>query len=212
MNEATKITFSADEISLFSNAEIILTKQVIIQKIIKLFGNILPELKQLLECNRPHLPQEVFMNPAKISKGEQYQMLPYVMLDYPRFFGKSDSIAFRTFFWWGNFFSVSMLVSGQFKNEIVSNLLFQFNTLKESDYWICIAKTQWEHHFEEDNYLKLTDCTQEQFAAILDREHFVKIAKKMPLQQWQDASIFITATFKEMIQLMQPLSGAQTME
>ena len=54
--------------------------------------------------------------------------------------------------------------------------------------------------------------TQEQFAAILDREHFVKIAKKMPLQQWQDASIFITATFKEMIQLMQPLSGAQSME
>ena len=41
------------------------------------------------------LPAEMLFHSPKISKGENYKGLPYVMLDYPRCFGKTDIFAIR---------------------------------------------------------------------------------------------------------------------
>ena len=48
----------------------------------------------------------------KISKGEKYKGLPWVMLDYPRIFGKEDIMAIGTRFWWGHYFSVTLHLKG----------------------------------------------------------------------------------------------------
>src|SRR5580700_4684754 len=104
MDEA-KIRLSVEELELVENAEWILTKNRIIDKVQNLFGILAVKMKTELETIS--LPDEPLQTNPKISKGENYNGLPYVILDYPRLFSKENVFAIRTMFWWGNYFSVT---------------------------------------------------------------------------------------------------------
>ena len=202
MVDEAKITLSSKELELVCNTDWIFTKHIIIQKVMQLFGSIIPVLENELEQAQTYLPKEIFANRAKISKGENYQQLPYVMLDYPRCFYKNDTVAIRTFFWWGNFFSITLQLSGKYKQELEQNLEGNFSGLQKNNYWVCINDSEWQHDFSSNNYVAITELTPEKFSAILSREPFVKLAKKIPLQSWETVPSFVIKSFGEMIKLM----------
>lgn len=203
MTDAAKITLSTKELELVCNTDWILTKHRIIEKVYHFFGEVSVNMKQFIDSSTNRLPKEVFDKNAKISKGENYRRLPYVMLDYPRHFSKESTLAIRTFFWWGNFFSINLQVSGEYKETVAPALLNQFLFLQEHNYSLCIHSDPWQHHFDEDNYVPIRNMTVAEFSTILSRESFIKIAKRISLQQWSTASIFIESSFKEMITLLE---------
>src|SRR4051812_7539492 len=114
MTDATKITLSDKELSLVKNVEWILTKQMIIQKVYDLFAGGVETIRSAV-INSHSLPDNVRLSVPKIYKGENYLQLPYVIMDYPRCFDKEDIFAIRTMFWWGNFFSITLHLSGIYK-------------------------------------------------------------------------------------------------
>ena len=202
MIDKTKITLSAKELELVCSTDWILTKHIIIEKVINLFSAMLISMQQKTGEQKSNLPVEVFIKDPKISRGENYRQLPYVMLDYPRYFEKQDTLAIRTFFWWGNFFSINLQLSGNIKNSVVNNLAANFLHLQQNDYWICVNNNPWQHYFEEDNYLPLQKITKEQFSVMLNRELFIKIGKKISIEHWETVAPFIANTFEEMILLL----------
>jgi hypothetical protein len=202
MNRETKITLSAKELELACNTDWILTKQIIIQKVYDLFGGLSSIMQQLVLLEENNLPQEAKTFSPKISKGENYGGLPYVMLDYPRCFEKEKTLAIRTMFWWGNFFSIHLQLSGKCKEAALPALQNNFLSLQQNGYWICVYTDPWQHHFNNDNYVLINECTEEEFSSIINREPFVKIGKKIPLQQWNDAPLFIKQSFTEMLLML----------
>ena len=89
MNVA-KIQLSAEELSLVQNAGWLLTKNTIIEKVYALFGDIahlslsrFSGMRDNLNANPAILLSEVLIPSPKISRGENYGGLPWVMLDYP---------------------------------------------------------------------------------------------------------------------------------
>ncbi|MES2429720.1 MAG: hypothetical protein V4556_02210 [Bacteroidota bacterium] len=199
MIENTKITLSAKELELVCNTDWILAKRNIIEKVYSLFGNIAHEMgTKLLNSN---LPEEVNQTTPKISKGENYLLLPYVMLDYPRYFSGEDIMAVRTLFWWGNSISVHFLVSGKYKPSVIEKLIRHFNILQENDFAVCIADTPWNHHFEKDNYISCKEYSENEIADILDRKPFLKIGKQITLNNFEKAAEFIETSFNEIINL-----------
>jgi hypothetical protein len=202
MNKETKITLSAKEQELVCNTDWILTKHRIIQKVYALFGEQAIFMQQHLVKEKMKLPADINIAEPKISKGENYGSLPYVMLDYPRCFQKEKTLAIRTFFWWGNFFSINLQLSGEYKEKFLPALQKKILQLQQGDYWICISNNPWQHHFEEGNYTSLKKCSAEKFSSILNRESFIKIGKKIPLTQWDTAPAFIQQSFTEMIELL----------
>src|SRR6185369_14445953 len=111
MDEA-KIRLSQKELELVSNTEWILTKNEVITKAKLLLGSVLDEQIKWLSHHKLILPSEIKESSPKISKGENYRGLPYMVLDHPRRFDKEDVFAIRTLFWWGNFFSTTLQLSG----------------------------------------------------------------------------------------------------
>lgn len=202
MNE-TKITLSAKELELVCNTEWILTKHNIIQKVMVLFSQALAGMQQQIIDQKNNLPAAIFLKDPKISKGENYKSLPYVMLDYPRYFDKENTLAIRTFFWWGNFFSINLQLAGKYRTQAVPNLQANLLMLQQNNYWICINNKPWEHSFEEDNFLPIQQLTRDQFTTILKRESFIKISKKQSLQHWDTALLFIEQSFEEMLKLLE---------
>jgi hypothetical protein len=202
MNKETKITLSAKEQELVCNTDWILTKHAIIRKVYHLFGEQAALMQELVLNQNSYLPEEVKASVPKIAKGENYKELPYVMLDYPRCFEKEKTVAIRTFFWWGHFFSVNLQLSGICKEKALPSLQNNFLQLHQNDYWLCVSSDPWQHHFEEDNYVAIKKYTNEEFSSILNRESFIKIGKKIPLTEWGKVPAFIEQSFTEMILLL----------
>lgn len=199
MTIPAKIALSEKELELVCNADWILTKHAVIQKVYSLFGEVLQNYKQVLESNLPYIPFEVFTHPPKISKGENYRLLPYVMLDYPRYFGKDNTFAIRTFFWWGNFFSVSLQLAGTFKNDSEEMLLRQYPFFHKEGYFISIADDPWQHHFSEQTFIAIKSLLPATFEDMLHRKQFIKITKTIPLSEWDNTLEFLVGVFTGLV-------------
>ncbi|MBA3901915.1 MAG: hypothetical protein H0X62_17220 [Bacteroidetes bacterium] len=112
------------------------TKAAVIQKVQILFAEVRQGLQKLVDEHPNILPEEVNKSHFKISKGENYKGLPYVILDYPAYYTKEDVFAFRAMFWWGNHLSFSFHLQGmpllrlkeQLKEKLLNNPNSNFYT------------------------------------------------------------------------------------
>ena len=90
MKDQTKIQLSTYEMELINNAEVILTKNAIMQKARLLLENLQQLQQEHIQSHRKKFPAEIFIPSPKISKGENYKGLPYLVLDHPRYFDKEN--------------------------------------------------------------------------------------------------------------------------
>jgi hypothetical protein len=197
MNTAAKIHLSKLEKELVENGEWILTKQSIINKVYQLFGGTLDAYKRIIVEEKELMHSFFKTANGKISKGENYEGLPYVILDYPGLFSKENIFAIRTMFWWGNFFSISLHISGKNLSG-KTNFLTELDYLQENDFFICVNESEWEHSFEPSNYISATLIDEEKIYEISNK-NFFKISKKIELNKWDDAPEFLEKTFKEIM-------------
>ena len=194
--DKAKIRLSANEMELVTNAGWILTKNGIIEKTKALFGELQEEMVRHLKNNPHQLMIDVTCVPPKISKGENYKGLPYLMLDYPRLFDKENIFAIRTMFWWGNFFSITLHFGGSYKKQSEQKCIEAFEVFKRNDFFICISADEWEHHFETSNYIPVKNMIKPEWNKLIKEKPFIKIAKKKSLHHWDDAKNELTDDFK----------------
>jgi hypothetical protein len=195
--QGSKIRLSAAETELISNAEVILTKNSIIKKTVLL----LSEVREGLLNETSIKGYELAPSP-KISKGENYSGLPYVILDYPRIAKDKNLFFIRSMFWWGNFFSSTLQLSGYYKMAYKIKLKEGYEALSEQHYFIGVSDDPWMHHFGEDNYKKISSLSKETFAAILETAPHIKIAAYWPLSDWDSAASKLKESWKLLIGLV----------
>jgi len=193
------VKLSKNELALVCDEQFILTKNNIIDKVYKLFGTLSNKFTEELKSSAIASETEIFYKAPKIYKGEQYKSLPYVMLDQPRFFNKEDAFAIRCFFWWGNFFSITLHLSGKYKTRYASAVMSSLHT--NEDWYYCINEDQWQHHFE-GNYEVFSKSSLLEKKSV-EQKSFFKIAKKIPLSQWDAAYDFYKKNFKEILQMIE---------
>lgn len=200
MSGASKITLSAEELQLAANTEWILTKRTIIDTAVQLFSWLAEQYKVHVQAQSLRLPQTVVLSSPKIARGENYRLLPYVILDYPRCFQQQQVFAIRTMFWWGNGISITLHVSGSYVGPLRKALQQQEQLQQLQNYYLCVNDKEWEHHFEADNYRPISLLTQEQVQHIAENSPFIKLAAKFNLQQWNTLPELLE---KELVKLVQ---------
>jgi hypothetical protein len=192
MEEQANVSLSVFELELVTNPDWILTKNRVIQKVYELFGLLSEVYKQY----DPLLNEPVQLSP-KIAKGENYKGLPYVMLDYPRYFGKEDVFAIRTFFWWGNFFSITLHLKGRYKTEFETKIISALLKGELNDAWINTSEEEWMHDI---NNAHVKPVVQSKAAELLHR-NLVKLTFTIPLQEWNEAKQFLEKKFKLFVKI-----------
>ena len=200
MTEEAKIHLSSLEMELVNNTEWIFTKQIIIDKVYHLFGQLNEEYKEVIAEEKGKLPVVIQKPGGKITKGENYNGLPYIILDFPATFSKENIFAVRTMFWWGNFFSISLHLSGEHykqKLELPKSIAF----LKEKDFFVCINQREWEHHFHTLNFIQAKELKEADLRHIAEK-NFFKIAKRIGLADWEKTPFFLIQSFKEIVEFI----------
>lgn len=198
---AAKIRLSQKEAELISNSDLILTKNEVLQKVNSLLNSVQEQQSRLLQQYTPTLPVAIAASSPKISRGENYKGLPWLMLDYPRVFERTDIFAIRSFFWWGHFFSITLHLSGTYKTLAEQKIIAAFYLL--GDFFICIHEDQWEHHFGKDNYAPVETLSESEFQTIVSERSFIKLAKKYPISEWDNLLQELPEDFDLLMKIVQ---------
>ena len=192
---------TAREIEVISDTEFLLTKRAAIIKIDELLSQTQKDLSNIFKSSTLSFPSKNKFSTGKISRGENYRGLPFLMLDYPAMFSKENIFAFRTMFYWGNFFSVTLHLQGE-SLEYYRDLIFNnFNQLLHKNIYISVGDTPWEYHYGLDNYALLTKKHQE----LIEHCSFLKFNKKIEIKEWQQVPKFAVEFFETIIGILVPV-------
>ena len=172
------------ELEMVTNAELILTKNRIIQKVMELFGEVSASAQTILANGLlKDLPELQAIGP-KISKGEQYQELPWVMLDYPRLFSNQHVLAIRCFFWWGNYVSVVLHLKGDYLEKHRSAL--QVSVWAEGTLFDT-GQDEWNNDLMHADFQPIQQIP----ANFWQERSYLRIATKIPLSEWDHIESFL---------------------
>jgi hypothetical protein len=161
-----KVQLSAEEMRLVRDPAWILTKNSVMGKVIAMFA----ELSSEIRAGGGKEP--------KISRGENYKGLPWVMLDYPRVFGKEDVYAIRTFFLWGHAFNVTLHLKGSYRERFLPAILARRAELADAGFEMSISDDEWAHEHNDKTYGPIEER---------DERPWLKLSARVELELWDEA-------------------------
>lgn len=202
MGKPSTYRLSAEEASLVARADWMIMKRAVIEKVFLLFGHIHERLEALPERQVFPFPEALLQNGAKISRGENYRDLPYVILDYPRLFHRDTVFAFRTMFWWGRYFSCTLHLSGEARERFGPALGHHYARLRDAGFLAATGRDPWAHHLEEGNYRSLAEVDEAFFLRLLASHDFVKLSRHWPLDAWEDMPENACTTLGQLLEAM----------
>ncbi|RYF96575.1 MAG: hypothetical protein EOO02_21965 [Chitinophagaceae bacterium] len=182
MAQSANLILSDKELQLVSDETWIRMKDKILEKVAGIFGSLPSTIHDCMKNNIPDFDSYCTTSP-KISRGERYKGLPYLILDYPREFGKQDVFAIRTMFWWAHYFSIHLQLAGKYRSIFEERLIRNISTYK-ADLRLCINEDPWQHDMEEENYISLSGKEDAEVAAMLQDHPFIKISLLIPFKDW----------------------------
>ena len=196
--EVSKILFSPAESQLMNDASVILTKNTVLQKVKELFIELQSRMQDEVV---PNAGNNVFAIPPKISKGENYLGLPYLILDYPRVFREGNILAIRSMFWWGHYFSSTLHLSGIHREKVQEKIENNYHRFASEGYFIAIHEDQWLHQFEKDVYLPVSQISEEEFVQHCRRFDHLKIGITWPLKDGSAAASSLLKSWKFLVEI-----------
>jgi len=190
-----KVRLSAEEMRLVGDATWILTKNSVMGKVMGMFAELSEAYKPVWADGVKRLgeraPDRDFPETTpKISKGENYKELPWVILDYPRFFGRDDIFAIRTMFWWGHEFSLTLHLKGKYKELFLPDITRFSLELDGADFMVSVSDDEWQHEHVPENYQPLwgnEDVTAER--------PWLKLSATVSLDDWDKAGSRLEGLF-----------------
>jgi hypothetical protein len=208
------MNFTTTELHTIQNTKFFSIKASVTKKIEHLFADVRDAIKSEIKSNNIIFPPEVDSDNGKIFRGENYLGLPYLVLDYPKHFSKDSVFAFRTMFWWGNFFSFTLHLQGRALEEWRRNkaLLAYPNPppkgglsdlilspceadMRGSDVYICVNNSPWQYHYKKDNYLPINKLSKLEINKSLMEDKFIKLSRQLPFKEHKKLVGFAKESF-----------------
>jgi hypothetical protein len=202
--KGANLQLSTEEMRLLMEPGWILTKNSIIKKVVGLFAGLSEEYRAALEglASAPAAMTTIAGAPfgsPKISKGENYQGLPYVMLDYPRLFGREDVLAIRTFFWWGHSFSVTIHLKGTYRDHYLPVLQQHWAELAAAGFHVGISEDEWRHEHIPETYRPIVSAEELSVSS-----SFLKLSAACGLDRWEEAHEVLLGLFRVLVDVLHP--------
>jgi hypothetical protein len=170
------MSFTSDEIELLSSRRPFDLKFQATEKLKTLMGGVRETYLNLIEPEKLLCPHETDFKRGQIAKGENYEGYPYVMLDFPKFYGRNDIFTYRTMFWYGNFFIFSVILSGSYLPRYQARFEAHYDELASEQ--LFLAKEElWD--WREETTIALTAENREQIIETLEHLPFLKLTRHL---------------------------------
>ncbi|MEX0968025.1 MAG: hypothetical protein WD077_12355 [Bacteroidia bacterium] len=174
--------WTKDELQLMNDHEIMLAKRRIIKKVRLLFAAFRERLHPELEGSP--LLRQIAADGGKISHGENYKGLPFVILDFPAALSGEDVFTFRTMFWWGRYYSFNLLARGKYLEHVAEWIQSRQEALAQEGFYIATGNDLWENEIAGEHYQQLTQDFE--IKKLIARQNFIRLNKPVSLNTSQN--------------------------
>ncbi|HEV2483275.1 MAG TPA: hypothetical protein VGS79_26600 [Puia sp.] len=200
MNSAN-LQLSPEELRLVSDPGWILTKNSIVAKAVGMMGELAGEYREVWGAaggiRREPRGVAAGIDPGdpKVSRGENYRGLPWVMLDYPRVFGRADVLAIRTMFWWGHGFNITLHLKGAYQGLFLPVIRERWVALSAAGFHVGVHPDEWRHEHTQEVFRPFTDAD----GAELGGGAFLKLSAAVGLDRWAEAPELLAGLFGTLV-------------
>ena len=191
------IKLTKKEFDFISSKEYPITKRAVIQKFCQRFDEMGMLFRQKLVSKNIKLSAELAEADFKTTRGENYQSLPYVVLDYPKIKEKEFTLLCRTHFWWGKYISLSVM----FKADEFELKNFA-NKLKNSIYKkikLYNGKDIWQQDLSDTHFIKLYKFSEAELYATMQTQLYVKLSVKVSFKNLDELEERAVAFYNEIL-------------
>ncbi len=170
-------SWAEKEFRLINHVEVFQAKPAILKKVESRLVNLQKSLEE--EITLATLPQGVDLTRNQIARGENHNGFPYISLDYPQNFSKTEMFTFRTLFWWGHYLGFSLILKGKHLESYANRLLENRDTKSFKDIYVSLAPNPFEWEINENNF-SLISQSSDLHKKILELD-YLKIIRVFPV-------------------------------
>ena len=175
-------------------------KQQVIQKLCQRLDSLGVLMQQSILSTNETVMMELHQAQFKTSRGENYQQLPYVVLDYPKIKNAEFVLLFRTMCWWGKYFSLNVFLrSSSFNTKHLADILQQKSFEKVKLY---TGDDLWQQDLDHNDFIKISSLKKTDLITQINKKSYIKLSLKVPLKKWNEldekAIEFYSNIFKKM--------------
>ena len=129
--ELISADWSPVEVKLLNTVDVFLHKPAIMKKAEANLTALKQEvIKTLSQAPHPCPPESDIVK-GQIVRGENHKGFPFISLDMPQMFSKSQMFTYRTLFWWGHDLIFSLILKQENQAPLIAKLI----QLKEHPEW-----------------------------------------------------------------------------
>ena len=192
-NNRDVATWSEKEIKLVNHVEVFQEKPAILKKVHNRLVDLQKELENEIVPMASSLPDGLDITKNQIVRGENHNGFPYLSLDYPQNFSKSDMFTMRTLFWWGHYLGFSLILKGEHLKNHIERLLQNKNTKPFKDIYVSLTTNPFEWELNETNFSLISESNVENLQKTILDLGYLKIIRVFPVIDEQ----FVTLSWRQ---------------
>ncbi len=132
------------DLEMISHVEVFQKKPAILKKVERRLNKLKEAMTvELLSCVH-QLPPGTDIEKGQIARGENHNGFPFLSLDIPQNFSKTEMYTYRTLFWWGHYLGFSLILKGDKLKTYFQRLSVACNEPSFQDVYLSLAPTPWE--------------------------------------------------------------------
>jgi hypothetical protein len=174
------MAFTPEELALICDPTPFELKHAATEKLKALMERIRETYLQCVQPQHTLCPEQTDFLRGQIAKGENYEGYPYVMLDFPKFYGQGEIFTYRTMFWYGHYFIFSLILAGTHLQTYQRRLQTHLIRFAEEDFLVARAEL-WD--WRRTAFLPLREVSASELLPIMELP-FLKLVKVLDPQCW----------------------------
>lgn len=159
-----------------------------------------------LKAHPKPYPPETDLTKGQIARGENHKGFPFLSLDLPQKFSKTEFFTFRTLFWWGHYLGFSLILKSPNLDPYINRLKKSRQDAACETIYLSQHTSPWEWEFSENNFIKVSELSENEIQEIAERLQYLKLIRIFPVTEesfpelnWEQAGI---QSFRDLVHLV----------
>ena len=175
--------WSHQEWDLINVTEIFKQKPAILKKAESYLEELRSALANELKAHPKTYPPDTDLAKGQIARGENHKGFPFLSLDIPQKFSKTEFFTYRTLFWWGHYLGFSLILKGPDLRTYSNRLKKYSQDTACADVYLSQHTSPWEWEFSEAQFLKVSDLSENEIQEVADRLQYLKLMRFYPVSE-----------------------------
>ena len=198
--------WSHHEWDLINVTEVFKHKPAILKKAESYLEELRSALATELKAHPKPYPPGTDLTKGQIARGENNKGFPFLSLDIPQKFSKTEFFTYRTLFWWGHYLGFSLILKGPDLDTYLNRLKEYRQDAACENVYLSQHASPWEWEFSKKHFAKVSELSKNEIQEVADRLQYLKLMRFFPVSEksfpelnWAQAGV---QSFRDLVHLV----------